>query len=165
MRTRLIEQSEHKSRASFKEVLMATIDEITHEISIMVPKLMKGARSSFLSKSNISSAQMIMLVSIHDHVQCKVKTLAKERGISPPTATGLIDRLVRFGYVKRTPSLEDRRVVMVSLTKKGAKIAQDFLRTVQDRWRNILKKLTAREQEQYLNILRKIVGILSEKEG
>ncbi|MBU1061439.1 MAG: MarR family transcriptional regulator, partial [Candidatus Omnitrophica bacterium] len=113
---------------------MATIDEITHEISIMLPKLMKGARSSFLSKSNISSAQMIMLVSIHDHGQCKVKTLSKERGISPPTTTGLIDRLVRSGYVKRDSSLEDRRVVMVSLTKKGDKIVHDFLRTVQDRW-------------------------------
>jgi len=143
---------------------MATIDEITHEISVMIPKLMKGARSSFLSKTNISSAQMIMLISIHDCEQCKVKTLAKERGISPPTATGLIDRLVHSGYVKREQSLDDRRVVRVSLTKKGNKVVCDFLHTVQARWKNILKKLTAKEQKQYLNILRKIVGILSEKE-
>ncbi|NQV04068.1 MAG: MarR family transcriptional regulator [Candidatus Omnitrophica bacterium] len=144
---------------------MATIDELTREISVMVPKLMKGARSSFLAKSNISTAQMIMLVSIHDHGQCKLKTLAKERGISPPTATGLIDRLLRAGYVKRGSDPEDRRVVMVSLTKKGENAVQDFLSTVRKRWKNILIHLTSKEQHQYLNIVKKIVSVLSGKEG
>ena len=144
---------------------MATIDKITHEISIMVPKLMKGAKSGFLSKSNITSAQMIMLVSIHDHGQCKLKTLANERDISPPTATVLTDRLVRSGYVKREASLEDRRVVMVSLTKKGEKNVQNFLSTVRNRWKKILTHLTSKEQEQYLNILKKVVAVLSGKEG
>ncbi len=143
---------------------MTTINEITHEISIMVPKLMKGARSSFLSKSNITSAQMIMLVSINDHGRCKIKTLAKERGISPPTATGLIDRLVKARYVKRDSDPEDRRVVMVSLTKKGEKAVQDFLSTVRNRWKKILVHLTPKEQKQYLNIVKKIVSILSGKE-
>ena len=144
---------------------MATIDELTREISIMVPKLMKGAKSSFLAKSNISTAQMIMLVSIHDHGQCKLKTLAKERGISPPTATGLIDRLLVAGYVKRGSDPEDRRVVMVSLTKKGENAVQDFLSTVRKRWKNILIHLTSKEQHQYLNIVKKIVSVLSGKEG
>jgi len=144
---------------------MATIDELTREISVMVPKLMKGAKSNFLTKANISTAQMIILISIHDHGQCKIKTLAKERGISPPTATGLIDRLVRAGYVKRGSDSEDRRVVIVSLTKKGENAAQDFLRTVRNRWKNILIHLTSKEQHQYLNIVKKIVAILSGEKG
>ena len=144
---------------------MATIDELTHEISIMVPKLMKGAKTGFLSKTNITSAQMIMLASIHDLGQCKIKTLAKGRGISPPTATGLIDRLVRAGYVKRDSDPQDRRVVMVSLTKKGENVVKGFLTTVRNRWKNILIHLTKKEQHQYLIILRKIVNILSGKEG
>jgi len=147
------------------EVFMATIDELTKEISIMIPKLMRGAKTSFLSKTNITSAQMIMLASLHDHGRCKLKTLAKERGISPPTATGLIDRLVKAGYVKRESDPEDRRVVMVSLTKSGERIVKNFLSTVRNRWKSILIKLTPKEQHQYLNILRKIVGILSGKEG
>ncbi len=143
---------------------MATIDEITHEISVMLPKLMKGARSDFLSKTNITSAQMIILVSIHDHGRCKLKTLAKERGISPPTATGLIDRLVNSGYVKREADPDDRRVVMVSLTKKGKKSVEGFLDSVRHRWKNILIHLTPKEQYQYLNILKKIVSVLVDKE-
>lgn len=144
---------------------MTTINKLTHEISIMVPKLMKGARRGLFSKANVTTAQMIMLVSINDYGRCKVKTLAKERGISPPTATGLVDRLVKAGYVKRESDPEDRRVVMVSLTKKGEKIVQDFLSTVRARWKNILIHLTPKEQQQYLNILKKIVAVLSGKEG
>ena len=85
--------------------------------------------------------------------------------ISPPTATGLLDRLARAGYVKRGSDLEDRRVVMISLTKKGENATQDFLRTVRNRWKNILIHLTSKEQHQYLNIVKKIVAILSGKKG
>ena len=144
---------------------MATIDELTHEISIMLPKLMGGAKSDFLAKINITSAQLIMLASIHDYGQCNIKTLVKKRNISPPTATGLIDRLVKRSYVKRGLDPEDRRAVIVSLTKKGEKVVQDFLNAVQDRWKGILIHLSSEEQQQYLNILRKIVNILSGKEG
>lgn len=144
---------------------MATIDQITQEISIMVPKLMKGAKSDFLCKSNMTNAQMIMLISIHDYGKCKIKTLAEERCISPPTATNLIERLVRTGFVKRSSDPDDRRVVIVSLTKKGETIVQGFLVTVKNRWKNILVELTPEEQESYLNILKKIVAILSGKEG
>ena len=144
---------------------MAAIDEITKEISVMLPKLMKGSRSDFLSRTNITSAQMIMLASIHDYGKCKLKILAKERGICPPTATGLIDRLVKAGYVRREPDHVDRRAVMISLTKKGERIVGNFLSTVRNRWKNILIHLTPQEQRQYLNILKKIVSILSGEEN
>lgn len=142
---------------------MATIDEITQEISIMLPKLMKGAKSDFLAKTKITTSQIIMLASIHDHGKCKLKTLSKERSISPPTATGLIDRLVRAGYVKRESDPEDRRVVLVSLTRSGKRVIENFLETIRDRWRNILIHLSPEERAQYLNILRKLVNILSER--
>ena len=144
---------------------MVEINELAREISIMVPKLMKGAKIGAFSKNNISTAQMIMLITIHDYGRCKIKTLARERSISPPTATGLIDRLVKADYVKRDSDPQDRRVVMVSLTKKGKNTVDNFLHTVQNRWKKILIHLTVKEQQQYLNIVKKIVSVLSGKES
>ncbi|MDP8230377.1 MAG: MarR family winged helix-turn-helix transcriptional regulator [Candidatus Gorgyraea atricola] len=135
---------------------MATVDQIAHEISTLIPKLMRTVQTSSLFKLNISSAQIIILVTIQAHGQCKTKTVAKERNISPPTATGLIDRLVRSGYVKRSPDPEDRRVVMVSLTKKGENIVKTHMGAIRDVWKKILVRLTAEEQKQYLHILKKI---------
>ncbi|MBU4342965.1 MAG: MarR family winged helix-turn-helix transcriptional regulator [Candidatus Omnitrophica bacterium] len=143
---------------------MATIDAITKEISIMVPKIARHAHAGTFSKINITPAQILMLIFIKNHGQCKLKTLAKERKISPPTATGLIDRLVKGSYVKRGSDPEDRRVVMVSLTKKGENVVGRHLGAIQDLWKGVLIKLSQKEQEQYLHILRKIVAILSSED-
>lgn len=55
--------------------------------------------------------------------------LSRRLMVSNGNVTGLIDRLAREGLVNRTPSPEDRRVQMVSLTPDGgkffAKIAED----------------------------------------
>lgn len=55
--------------------------------------------------------------------------LSRRLMVSNGNVTGLIDRLAREGLVDRTPSPEDRRVQMVSLTADGstffAKIAED----------------------------------------
>ena len=143
---------------------MSTINEITNEIAIMLPKLMKGVNTNLLTKITVTQAQMTILVSIRDYEKCRISTLAKDRDISPPTVTGLIDRLVRDGYVKRIPDPDDRRACIVSLTKKGENSVKDFLDTVRKVWKDILLCLSTKEQRQYLNILRKIVNTLSKKE-
>lgn len=55
--------------------------------------------------------------------------LSKRLMVSNGNVTGLVDRLAREGHVDRTPSPDDRRVQMVSLTPEGekffAKIAKD----------------------------------------
>ncbi|MBU4148983.1 MAG: MarR family winged helix-turn-helix transcriptional regulator [Candidatus Omnitrophica bacterium] len=144
---------------------MATIDEITQEISRLIPQIARHANAKSFAKIHVTPAQLIMLMSIHAHGKCKLKTLAIERKISPPTVTGLIDRLLNDGYVKKAPDLEDRRAALVSLTKKGEDITRRHMATIQDLWKNVLIHLTRKEQEQYLRILKKIVTILSRKEG
>ena len=47
--------------------------------------------------------------------------LSRRLMVSNGNVTGLIDRLAREGMVDRTPSPEDRRVQMVSLTADGSK--------------------------------------------
>ena len=144
---------------------MVTINDITREISIMLPKLMRYANTSHFSKIDVTPAQIIMLASIRDHDHCKIKTLARERNISPPTATGLMDRLVKGGYIKRERDTEDRRAVIVSLTKKGDNVVTSHIKGIENVWKEILTCLTVDERKQYLNILKKIVNTLSERKG
>jgi len=46
--------------------------------------------------------------------------IAAHCGITEKTITGVVDRLEREGYVQRTRDAEDRRVVHVRLSRKGA---------------------------------------------
>lgn len=48
--------------------------------------------------------------------------LARLLGVEDPTMVAMLDRLVKAGYLQRTPSATDRRVKLVSLTGQGADI-------------------------------------------
>ncbi|WP_332855709.1 MarR family winged helix-turn-helix transcriptional regulator [Duganella sp. S19_KUP01_CR8] len=48
--------------------------------------------------------------------------LAARVGVEDPTMVATIDRLVKAGYMLRTPSETDRRVKLVSLTEAGKEI-------------------------------------------
>jgi len=140
---------------------MVSVDEIANEISILLPKLMSGARGDFFSTTKITTSQMIVLASIYDHKRCTVSTLAKEINVRLPTITGLIDRLLKNGYVKRCRNPEDRREVIVELTKEGEGIVKKFLSTVRSRWKGILVHLNSEERLAYVKILRKLIAVLS----
>ena len=50
--------------------------------------------------------------------------LAARVGVEDPTMVATIDRLVKAGYMLRTPSETDRRVKLLSLTEAGQQIYQ-----------------------------------------
>lgn len=50
--------------------------------------------------------------------------LAARVGVEDPTMVATIDRLVKAGYMLRTPSETDRRVKLLSLTEQGKAIYQ-----------------------------------------
>jgi MarR family transcriptional regulator for hemolysin len=52
--------------------------------------------------------------------------LAARVGVEDPTMVATVDRLVKAGYMQRTPSETDRRVKLLSLTPAG----QDIYQTV-----------------------------------
>ncbi|MDF1657085.1 MAG: MarR family transcriptional regulator, partial [Verrucomicrobiales bacterium] len=45
--------------------------------------------------------------------------ISKKMGHSTAAATGLVDRLEKLGYVQRLHAADDRRKVMVQITRKG----------------------------------------------
>ena len=62
----------------------------------------------------------------------------------------------KLGYVKRRHDKNDRRVINVDLTAKGKKVARKLKKTIKEKWEGLLLKLPKKDQENYVNILRKI---------
>ncbi|MBV7534205.1 MarR family transcriptional regulator [Duganella sp. sic0402] len=50
--------------------------------------------------------------------------LAARAGVEDPTMVATVDRLVKAGYMMRTPSSTDRRVKLLSLTPSGQEVYQ-----------------------------------------
>ena len=51
--------------------------------------------------------------------------IAKQLMVTPAVVTGIVDRLERRGFVRRTADAGDRRVVRLSLTDSGRKVSMD----------------------------------------
>ncbi|UZP66699.1 MarR family transcriptional regulator [Desulfovibrio mangrovi] len=68
-----------------------------------------------------------ILVRLYEQGSLPMGVLAESIGRKKNTVTTLIKKLEEEGYVKRTPSLADSRVSLISLTAKGEAFRSDFL--------------------------------------
>jgi DNA-binding MarR family transcriptional regulator len=95
--------------------------------------------------------------------KCTMSQLAQECGLALSSMTGVVDRLVAGGYVKRIrDDEEDRRRVFVELDRKGEKIYQDLLESEMEMIITMMESLKPQEQEALLDALGKALASLKE---
>jgi DNA-binding MarR family transcriptional regulator len=79
-----------------------------------------------------------------------VKDIAVDLGITQPSVTSAVNRLVMKGCVRRQRSEEDGRVVYIHLTKKGHKAYSLFTFFHENMVRSVTKGLTDEEKQSLL---------------
>ena len=67
--------------------------------------------------------QFNALVAVRDRGQVTIKELAMALGVSAPSASTMVDRLLELAMVSRRQSEADRREVIVALTPEGEQAA------------------------------------------
>jgi DNA-binding MarR family transcriptional regulator len=85
-----------------------------------------------------------------------MKDVAAHLRIAPPSATGVIDGLVRSGLLRRRAQIGDRRTVRLRLTPKGRTALRTGMRLVSARMRVVLSVLTEKERSQLTAILERL---------
>ncbi len=80
--------------------------------------------SNELNDGNVSYAQFFLLGYLAKEEYLTMTDIAKKMGHSTAAATGLVDRLEKLGYVQRLHAAEDRRKVMVQITRKGIELVK-----------------------------------------
>ena len=71
--------------------------------------------------------------------------LSSATGLKPAATTTLIDRLTDKGYVRRVPSAEDRRKVLVEMTEEGMARTYEMYRPMVEEGQAELQTLDAAE--------------------
>lgn len=83
-------------------------------------------------------------------------SVAKALSVTTGTLTISVNGLVKKGYVERTRSEEDRRVVLISLTSKGRRAFLQHQRFHQEMIASIVEGLSDEEQEILEKALRNV---------
>ncbi|MDR3588699.1 MAG: MarR family transcriptional regulator [Negativicutes bacterium] len=109
-----------------------------------------------LTPLGITPVQFYVLSSLFETDEIKFKVLAGKLGMEGPTLTGILDRLARMDYIERRDDPEDRRSLLICLTKE-AKKHRDVVVGLVDTLDNELKKeFDEAEFAAFIKILEKI---------
>ena len=91
--------------------------------------------------------------------QASMSQLAESLHVTQATVTGIIDRLLAHGLVRRENDPADRRMVVINLTEQGRKMMNRLFEAVQIHMNEILKQLSLVELKtvaQAMNILHSV---------
>ena len=109
---------------------------------------------------HVSSSQLACIIALHDHGPMPLSQVAKEILVDSSTVTGLIDRLERKGFVERSRSSLDRRIITVSLTETGEKLARNAPSLLQHQMTEGLKRLPLGEKDVIIQGLTSLTELL-----
>jgi len=121
---------------------MALEDRFIFLISKVYQKLIINLQKAFSGAGiEVTPVQAMLLFYLQKKDGSSLTEISSGLMLENPTVTGLIDRLEKLGYVKRSDHPNDRRIYLVYLTGKGSGVANRAL--------PIVKKLNEEIKEGY----------------
>jgi DNA-binding MarR family transcriptional regulator len=139
-----------------KEIFM-----LTHSVGFTLTKarnMITAEMDATLKDLDISSQQMGILLALTRGVAATPFELSKLLGIDTGLMTRTLDKLEAKGLLKRSRSVDDRRVVNLTLTEKGGEVAAQIPEIAPHVLNERLKKFTEAEFEELRRLLRKFIG-------
>jgi DNA-binding MarR family transcriptional regulator len=140
-------------------------DEFTEawETFFRATRRARGRSPGPLDGTRLTLSQYQLLEALRATPRLPVSELAASAGVAPPTATRMLDALVRDGLAERTPCTDDRRVVRIALTDAGREAVAEAAERVAAGRARVRDQLTPAEQEQAATLLRRLAGIVEEQ--
>jgi MarR family transcriptional regulator, organic hydroperoxide resistance regulator len=143
----------------------ATADEfsLAWEAFFRATRRARGRSTGPLEGARLSLAQYQLLEALRATPRLPVSELAASAGVAPPTATRMLDALVRDGLAARTPCTDDRRVVHIGLTAAGREAVAEAAERVAAGRARVRDQLSPAEQAQAAALLRRLADIVEEQ--
>ena len=110
----------------------------------------------FLDKLDLTYTQYITMMVLWEKKEVNVKELGESLFLDSGTLTPLLKKLETKGYIKRTRSKTDERVLIVSITKKGEELKKEAIKVPCEMQKNIC--INSSEAKELYDILYKILN-------
>jgi len=111
--------------------------------------------------SQISPAQGRILFVLWNKDGISIQELAKKTSLGKSTLTSMLDRLEQAGFVKRVPSKEDRRTILIKLTEKDRECQDLYTKITNEKTALFYKGFTSKEIVVFENYLQRVLDNLT----
>ena len=122
---------------------------------------MKGKGAKTVCADLTFPQSNVLLVLKEENGEMTIKDLASALGVSPPSASSMVDRLVEMGMLIREQSQTDRREVRIRMSQTGeetfAIMEDEILQVIV----GLLKELGPEDSQQWCEVYAKIADIIS----
>lgn len=134
------------------------------DISNRMVSLMFSISRSLRKKSKIcapndpvvSMAHVETMRFINENENTTMKEVADYLGVAPPTATTIINNLVKMGLITRKENEDDRRLIHLSASEAAKKLISERSLIIKDALDKTLAVLDDEEKKSLIKILEKI---------
>jgi len=116
-----------------------------------------------LYKGKITLPQFLILDLLQKSGESKMTDLARFLNVTTACMTGIVDRLVRDGYVIRENEPKDRRIIKIKLTDSGSNLARKINEQKLRMLIKIFGCISEKDRQDYLRILMQIKNILTKE--
>lgn len=106
----------------------------------------------------LTAPQYFTLISLsHQDRARSMHIVAKITHQDAATVTGIVDRLVKLGYVGRERGQDDRRKVYVTLHEAGRNVVEEIRKATHKNWQHSFSALSQSELDEMLRMLEMIM--------
>lgn len=113
--------------------------------------------SEVAAAHDLSLTQLRVLAILRDR-EPQMAQLAKHLGLERSSVSGLVERAVRRGLVRRVTSQHDGRAVHVGLTDDGRRLAEALTAQVTDLVAPMTHRLSATDRARLADLLRQVLA-------
>lgn len=109
----------------------------------------------------LSKHEVFTLMLVDRRGEIIMSQIADYVNVSMSTATGIVDRLVKNGFLERNRIESDRRIVMITLTEKAKNLVND-IKNIGSRYFSLVSDALTEEERTFMyKLFLKIMGIIN----
>jgi DNA-binding MarR family transcriptional regulator len=141
--------------------LKQPLASVNHEALLSLVRtstLMQKLSNRFFSKFELTDVQfnILMILKNHGDEGLSQQELSEQLVVGKSNVVGLVDRLERAGYVRRTSHPSDRRFNQIVLAPKGAKLERRVEQTYFEEVDRMMNVLNGSEKRVLIHAMEKI---------
>ena len=134
-----------------------------HILSIHTSHMTAGGKNNRYEDLSLSQLHAVKVT--HEQGPVTVSALAEELGVSPPSASAMVDRLVEKGVLSREPSRKDRRKVLVSVSPEALKKIDKMEEALLHSFVDLVERIGPKTARMWCQVLEKVKEVQEKKQS